>query len=65
MHAGLGPAQLKGRLEAGLSKLNSVRPLIVEVDVVSRRAEWPDGPRAIDGFGAYRSTRAPDSLERR
>src|SRR5579859_6023191 len=28
---------------AGLSKLNSVRPVVVEVDVFSRRVEMPDG----------------------
>ena len=49
----------------GPSKLNSVRLSIVEVDVDSRRAGWPDGSRAIDGTGACRSTRAPASLERR
>jgi hypothetical protein len=37
----------------GLSKLNSV--LHVEVDVVSRRAVAPDGPKTIDGHGACRS----------
>jgi hypothetical protein len=47
---------------AGLSKLNSMRD--IEVDIVlgeptSRTDE------SINGAGAYRSTRAPDSLERR
>jgi hypothetical protein len=40
VHAPAG-AQLKGRPRAGLSKLNSVN-LIVEVDVISRRAWAPD-----------------------
>ena len=43
---------------AGLSKLNSVRN--IEVDVISRRAELPDGyavkaSMAIEGLSAYRS----------
>jgi hypothetical protein len=53
------PSVFKPTERAGLSKLNSVRPLIVEVDVISRRAELPDGSaeihRAIEGLSAYRS----------
>jgi len=57
---------LRSNEPAGLSKLNSVDPAVsvsdaavirrfVEVDVVSRRVRLPDGPKTIDGAGAYRS----------
>jgi hypothetical protein len=50
---------------AGLSKLNSVRPLFVEVDVCSRRAGLPDGCGKPSKGPAPTGVRAPDSLERR
>ena len=54
MHAPAG-AQLKGRPRAGLSKLNSVN-LIVEVDVISRRARKTGRRlRTITGRATYRS----------
>jgi hypothetical protein len=74
VHAAHEPAR-KNRLpplrqqRAGLSKLNSVRN--IEVDVILGEPACPDGllavkpSMAIKGTGAYRSTRAPDSLERR
>ena len=56
MHAPAG-AQLKGRPRAGLSKLNSVD--LVEVDVVLgdpsiRTATAIKGSTAIDGLGSLR-----------
>jgi len=53
--AGAGPL-------AGLSKLNSMRD--IEVDIVLGELNGLTA-EAIEGFSAYRSTRAPDSLERR
>ena len=64
-----GPRELAPALrenagpKAGLSKLNSVRPLIVEVDVILGELSGPTA-EAIKGLSAYRHE-LPDSLERR
>ena len=50
----------------GLSKLSSVRITYVEVDVISRRARYPDGNKhAINGAEQPTEVIAPISLERR
>ena len=61
----LRPAQTPAEL--GLSKLNSVRPADVEVDVRSRRTESSDDPleRRTSTSSAPTGVSAPVSLERR
>jgi hypothetical protein len=59
------PTQRRTELSPGLSKLSSVRPWIVEVDVVLGESNSrTDSEKPIDGFDAYRHE-LPASLERR
>ena len=63
MHASERPPCIRKPGNPGLSKLNSVRRSIVEVDVLLGESDGPTA-EAIKGSDAYRNE-IPDSLERR